>query len=69
MQNLWLYMVFQLFVISESGKQMLNLGKNMLALGVFLPLALIPDSQVNELKRCSKCGSRAVTIKEVINRR
>ena len=56
-------------VISESGKQMLNLGKNMLALGVFLPLALIPDSQVNELKRCSKCGSRAVTIKEVINRR
>lgn len=55
-------------ILREKGKQMKNTGKDLLALGL-LPLALIPNEQIRDLERCPNCGSRAVSLKDVINRK
>lgn len=55
-------------ILREKGKRMKDTGKDLLALG-FLPLALIPNEQIRDLERCPKCGSRAVTLRDVINRK
>lgn len=56
-------------VFAQTGKQMKNMGKDLLALGVFLPLSLLPNEQIQELERCPKCGTRAVTLSDVVNRK
>ena len=41
-----------------------NLGKTLMGLGLFLPLAFLPDEKVQEFKRCRSCGSRNVDLEE-----
>lgn len=41
-----------------------NLGKALIGLGLFLPLAFLPDENIQELKRCRSCGSRNVDLEE-----
>ncbi|NLJ79331.1 MAG: hypothetical protein GX329_08210, partial [Tissierellia bacterium] len=48
--------------------ELMNISKNLLALGAFLPLAFLPDKQVSDLKQCRECGSRNVELSEVIHR-
>jgi hypothetical protein len=64
--NIWF------FNKNDEKNEQLKISKNSLkslyGLFFFMPLALMPDAEIKELKRCPKCGSRAVTINEVINK-
>lgn len=48
---------------------MMNISKTLMALGSNLSLAYLPDKEVEEFKRCKKCGSRNVDIIEIEQKR
>ena len=54
-------------VLMSVGNDMQNIGKDMMCCTGCIPAAFIPDKQKIDLKKCNKCGSKAIKSEEVIH--
>jgi len=63
--NVWFY--GKQDKIESSSAKMANLGKSMMCCSGCIPALLIPHRQEIDLKKCPKCGSKAVKKEEVIH--